>query len=104
MVNLSFGVAAVPLSWAVLRPAVAAQTTRPTTKPIPLVDHGNATIDLVNKYLRGEGTGYCQEVTPRDPNFRPQGAFNWAMGIQFSALNAGARLDPARYQRAVAEC
>jgi hypothetical protein len=66
---------------------------------LSLVERGHATMDLIDRCLRTDrGWVYHQEVKPYDAKFGPGPAYNWALGIQLSAINAGARLDRGRYR------
>ena len=78
--------------------------SHPTTLPT-LSSRGQATLDLINRYLHPPTFPYYfQNAKPSDPPHHAGPANNWAMGVQLSALNAAARVDRARYLPAVKEC
>ena len=67
--------------------------------PAAAAAHGTATLDLIRQRMAlPDGRGlYAQEIRPADPAFRPVAADCWSVGVQLTALTAGARLDPGRY-------
>ncbi|MDB5328205.1 MAG: putative glycosyl hydrolase [Phycisphaerales bacterium] len=72
---------------------------------------GRMTQALIDRTLAGKGQQagfYMDEARPKEPGFKSHPAFAWGAGVQLSALNAAANIDPAanraamlRYVRAI---
>ena len=81
----------------------AGPATEPAFDRPAAAAHGTATLDLIDQRLAiADGRNlYAQEIRPADPAFHPVAADCWSVGVQLTALTAGARLDPGRYRAGV---
>ena len=76
-----------------------------TAPPLPsLQERGKQTLAMIDKTFAATGRdvgNFLEELKPTDPKFKPHAVYAWGGGIQFSAFNAAARLDPQRYRAAM---